>query len=374
MLQWFVTQGWVEGDLARLFDSLMFRSAFALFFSFLIVVVFGRWFIGKLRNAMLIDIVNQDLAHIKHDHEGKKTTPTMGGILIIGSALLSGLICADFTNSLVVLSLLVLILFSALGSIDDWVKLKRLQKHRGITGAQKLIAQFCCAGLILWLYIGSANHDTIRPLLPFMRWDSDGGMWQYLFPFLTASVFCIWFMLIMVGSSNAVNLTDGLDGLATGVTLSTVITFAFLSYSAGNFILAEHFGIAHIAEAGELTVTCACVVGALAGFLLFNSHKASVFMGDTGSLPLGAFAAAVALFSKMEWTLPVVGGIFVLEAFSVILQVSVFKITKGKRIFKCSPYHHHLQQKGYSENKIVVSFWIIGGLLCIAGLAMLRLR
>ena len=294
-------------------------------------------------------------------HAGKEKVPTMGGLMILGSAVLSTLLWADLRNRYVWLCLLTVCWLGGVGFVDDYLKLAK-KNSKGLAAANKFIGQIVLGlGIGVFLYLDSPVWRDIA--IPFVK------NW-----FLTLGWFYIPFVaLVITGSSNAVNLTDGLDGLAVGCTLMIALTYAVFSYLTGHFAFSHYLQIPYIAGTGELAVFCAVLFGAGMGFLWFNSHPANVFMGDVGSLGLGGALGAVAIFTKKEFLLVIVGGIFVLEALSVILQVTSYKFRKI-RIFRMAPIHHHFQLGGLSESKVVIRFWIVSILLSLLGLATLKLQ
>jgi len=286
----------------------------------------------------------------------------MGGIFIVGSILMSVGLWGNWTNMFVDMTSWVCLSFAVLGGIDDYIKLKGIGPHRGISAKVKLFWQVLIAfivGVFVYLYpFITTNLDV-----PFLK-----NLIINLGPF-----FVFWVVLVVVGSCNAVNLTDGLDGLAIGTTLMVAFTMAILSYVTGNVEMSRYLYVPYVPGAGELTVFCAAMVGASLGFLWFNCYPATVFMGDVGSLALGGSLGMIAVLIKKELWLVVLGGVFVIEAGSVILQVFSFKLT-GKRIFKMSPFHHHLQLSGWNENKIIVRFWILAIILAMLTITTLKIR
>jgi phospho-N-acetylmuramoyl-pentapeptide-transferase len=298
-------------------------------------------------------------------HGGKQGTPTMGGVLIIGTVVVASVLWARPDNRFVWLALFSMVFLGGLGFADDYLKVAK-KKSDGIPGRVKLIFQVALAALVAAVFLTSPLIEVqARSLyVPFFKAPVIENMgWATL----------LFFALVIVGSSNAVNLTDGLDGLAIGCTVTVAFTYSLLSYAAGNFKIAEYLQVPFYPFTGELTVICAALVGAGLGFLWFNCHPAKVFMGDTGSLAIGGLVGVVAICCKQELLLAVVGGVFVLEAVSVILQVLSFKLT-GKRIFAMSPLHHHFELTGWKENTVIVRFWILSGIFALLGLATLKLR
>lgn len=295
-------------------------------------------------------------------HLAKKGTPTMGGVLIIFAVVISTLLWANLTVDYVWLVLLVTVGYGLIGFVDDYRKLVR-KNSKGLSGRKRLAAEIVIAllvSIILYLKPGFSSQVTI----PFFKTVLPDLGWGYVF--LSA--------FIIVGAANAVNLTDGLDGLAIGPAVICFATFVMFAYFAGNIKVANYLQIPYVAGAGELTVFCGAMVGAALGFLWFNSYPAEVFMGDVGSLSLGGALGMMAVITKQEILLVIVGGIFVIETFSVIFQVGYFKLTRGKRIFRMAPLHHHFELKGWAEPKVIVRFWIISILLALMAISTLKLR
>lgn len=346
----------------NIFRYITFRAAMAGLTTFLLCIVFGPIVIKQL-NKMKIQEVNkrEDCPDLDQFHHLKEGTPTMGGIFIVGSIILSVLLWTDLTSRYIGITIFTCLWLAVLGWYDDYVKLSKTGK-RGLTKRTKLIWQ-----ILLGCFIGSYvyfNPETSTKLdLPFFK-----------NVIIQLGVFYIPFVaLVVIGTSNAVNLTDGLDGLAIGCVLIVSLTLAVLCYITGHMSFSEYLFIPHIPEAGELAIFCAAIMGASLGFLWFNCHPATIFMGDVGSLSLGGTLGIIAVLIKKELLLVIVGGIFVVEALSVILQVSSFKI-RGKRIFKVSPLHHHLQLSGWHESKIIIRFWIIAIILALITLMTLKIR
>jgi phospho-N-acetylmuramoyl-pentapeptide-transferase len=291
----------------------------------------------------------------------KKGTPTMGGLLILFAVILATLLWADVTNRYVWLVLLATAGFGCIGFFDDYLKFVKRQ-NRGLSAPQKFLAQIVVAGVVGALFYFQPGYST-QLNVPFFKYFTPNLGLLYI-PFI---------VLVIVGSSNAVNLTDGLDGLAIGPIMIASLAYTIVTYVAGNRIMSEYLLIPYIEGAGELAVFTAAIFGSSLGFLWFNTYPASVFMGDVGSLPLGAALGTVAVVSKHELLLILVGGVFVIEAISVIFQVASFK-SRGKRIFLMAPIHHHFEMKGWEEPKVVVRLWIIAILLALLSLSTLKLR
>ncbi len=334
-----------------------FRALAALLTALFISFLLSPWFIRKLKNRQIGQQVRNDGPE---SHFSKAGTPTMGGGLILFATLLPSLLWMDWQNSLLWSVLTITFSYGLIGFLDDYLKISK-KNSKGLAGKKKLAGQFIIAGIICTLYYLHFDNGELRfPFFKDLRIDLG---WLYI-PFSA---------LVIVGSSNAVNLTDGLDGLAIGPVMTTASTFAILSYVAGHSKIAEYLQIPYLPGSGELAIFCACLVGAGMGFLWYNTYPAQVFMGDVGSLPLGGALGTVAVFTKNEILLAIIGGIFVIEAISVITQVASFKLT-GKRIFRMAPIHHHFELKGWPEPKVIVRFWIISIMLAIVGLMSLKLR
>ena len=346
----------------NVFKYLTFRTGGAVLTSLLVSFVFGGMFIRWLKS------VQTHGQPIREDGpEGhlltKKGTPTMGGVLILISLTFSTLLWGDLTNPYLWVVLGITLGFGCIGAYDDYLKLTK-QSSKGLSGKAKLLLQG--AMTILATYIIQINtKDAVATgvAFPFVKdYVMDLGMFYYVFTFL-----------VIVGASNAVNLTDGLDGLAIVPVVLASACFALIAYLVGNAVFANYLQIHHIANVGELSVFCGAMIGAGLGFLWYNAPPAKVFMGDTGSLAAGGALGTIAVITKHEIVLAIIGGLFVLEAVSVILQVGYYKMTK-KRIFLMAPIHHHFEKKGWAEPTIVIRFWIIATILALIGLSTLKLR
>ena len=345
----------------NVFRYISFRAAFCGITAFLLSILLGPIII-KWLNALNIKerVLRPDAPSLYRYHKHKEGTPTMGGIIIIASLAIATLLWADLSNSFIRLVLLGTVWLGVIGFIDDYIKTRK--RSKGIGAIAKLSGQLLLGftiGVILYLsqdFRNSINFPFFKDLI------LDLGILYILFV-----------VVVIVGSSNAVNITDGLDGLAIGCVVIIAITYGILSYITGHAKISEYLNIFYHPQAGELAVFCAGILGSGLGFLWFNSHPAEIFMGDTGSLALGGAIGMVAVFIKKELLLFLVGGIFVLETFSVLLQVAVFK-WKGRRPFLMAPIHHHFQLKGWNENKIIVRFWIVAIILSLFALATLKLR
>lgn len=345
----------------RLFRYITFRSALAIVIALLISLVLGPALIRGLRRLNLRQYIREEGPKA---HQAKSGTPTMGGVLILLSLTVSALLCIRWENPLFWILLLTTLAFGAIGFADDYLKMKRRQ-NLGLTAKQKFLLQVAAAsavGVLLYEYRLTGHYDTTLTVPFFKEFQPDLG-WLFV-PFA---------VMVIVGASNAVNLTDGLDGLAIGSTMIAAATYAILTYAAGNAKIADYLGIPFVRDAGELTVFAAALVGSSLGFLWYNAHPAQVFMGDVGSLALGAAIGTLALLIKEEFLLVIVGGLFVMEAASVILQVASYKSRK-KRIFRCAPLHHHFELGGWEETQVVVRFWILAILFALMGLATLKIR
>jgi phospho-N-acetylmuramoyl-pentapeptide-transferase len=366
---WAAQQG-TSNDLLKalnVFSYITFRAICAGITAFLISVVFGNFVIRKLISLKFGQPIRTAAeVHKLHElHGSKKGTPTMGGILLIGSVVISTLLWAKPENPFVWLVLFSAVFLGGIGFYDDWLKVTK-KSSDGISSRLKFVLQSLLAGIFTLYFLTNPKlAATAQQLfIPFLKEPLLLGMGALTF---------IFYLLVIVGTSNAVNLTDGLDGLATGCTATVAATYAVLVYVAGNFKAASYLQVPFVPYAGELAVLCVALLGACLGFLWWNAHPARVFMGDTGSLAIGGMLGAVAICCKQELLLVIVGGVFVMEAMSVILQVASFKTT-GRRIFKMSPIHHHFELSGWKENTVIVRFWILSVLFALLGLATLKLR
>jgi phospho-N-acetylmuramoyl-pentapeptide-transferase len=351
----------------RLFRYLTLRSAFAGLTALSVGFLVGPWIFAKLRELRARQAFRSEdeVGQLAELHAAKAQTPTMGGLMICISVVSSAVLWAR-PNVYVYTALIIYVGLTVIGFLDDYLKIVKRDSN-GLSGRWKLFGQALLTALALVLLLSFPDSsDKMRELwIPFYKDVLIGSMPLWLLaPFL---------FLVLAGSSNAINLTDGVDGLAIGCTVTVALAYAIMAYAAGNAIISEYLFISFIPGTGELTVVCAALLGASLAFLWYNSHPAEVFMGDTGSLALGGLIGIIAFMVHQPFTLVIVGGIFVLEATSVILQVASFK-TRGKRIFKMSPIHHHFELKGWHENKVVIRFWILSLIFAMAGLATLKLR
>jgi len=346
----------------NIFRYITFRAAMACLTAFAISLIFGPPIINMLTRMKIGEnIRKEESARLYELHSSKQNTPTMGGILILLAVVSSTALWADISNRYILIAIFSTIWLGVTGFIDDYIKQAR-KRSKGLTAVSKLTSQIVL-GLILGVILFLDPQISTKLDVPFLKNISiDLGIFYILF-----------IILVITGSSNAVNLTDGLDGLAIGAVIMVALGFSVLSYVSGNVKLSDYLLIPYIRGSGELTVFCASILGAGLGFLWFNCHPASVFMGDVGSLALGGALGIIAVLIRKELLLFIIGGVFVIEALSVILQVVSFRLTK-KRIFKIAPIHHHFQFLGWSENKVIVRFWIIASLLALLTLVTLKIR
>jgi phospho-N-acetylmuramoyl-pentapeptide-transferase len=343
----------------NVFRYITFRTIFAVLTALLISLVVGAWFIKKLRQLQIGQYIREDGPQ---SHFNKKGTPTMGGLMIIFAILVTTLLWTDLTNPYIWLLSLVALGFALIGFFDDYLKV--IKKHnKGLSGRAKLITQTLVALVpAIWLYINPHFNTTLS--VPFFKNVQPDLGWAFI-PFA---------VFVIVGTANAVNLTDGLDGLAIGPVTIAAAFYLIFCYLGGNVKIAAYLGIPYVRGVGELSIFLGALVGSGIGFLWFNSYPAQVFMGDVGALALGGILGTVALVTKQEILLAIVGGLFVVEALSVILQVGFFKVSNGRRIFRMAPIHHHFELKGWPEPKVIVRFWIISIVLGLLSLSALKLR
>ncbi|HMG05987.1 MAG TPA: phospho-N-acetylmuramoyl-pentapeptide-transferase [Chthoniobacterales bacterium] len=351
----------------NVFSYVTFRAVAAAITAFVLSLAFGNYVIRKLISLKAGQPIRTaaEVHRLAELHSGKQGIPTMGGVLVIGTVVTSCILWARPDNRFVWLALFSMVYLGVLGFVDDYLKVSK-KKSDGISGRLKLVFQLALAGVVTAVFLTNPLIEVqARSLyLPFFKIPVIPNMGWFTIAF---------FALVIVGSSNAVNLTDGLDGLAIGCTITVAFAYALLTYAAGNFRIADYLQVPFYSYTGELTVVCASLVGAGLGFLWFNCHPAKVIMGDTGSLAIGGVIGVIAICCKQELLLAVVGGVFVLEAVSVILQVLSFRLT-GKRIFAMSPIHHHFELTGWKENTVIVRFWILSAIFALLGLATLKLR
>ena len=370
---------YVSPDFARLlnvFRYITVRTALASLTALLFGLVVGPWMVRRLRQLQIGQFIREDGPR---SHQSKAGTPTMGGILIVTATILPTLFWADLGNRYVQLASLGILAFGAIGFADDYSKVMR-RHNQGLGGRSKLFLQIIvsfAAGLVLLLLLDRDVYST-RLIVPFFKnFQPDLVIHalldhSYLWP-LAFLPFLVFVVLVMVGSSNAVNLTDGLDGLAIGCVIIATGALTILTYITSHADFSAYLDIQHLPQVGELTVFCGALVGASLAFLWYNAHPADVFMGDVGSLAIGGTIGLIAVAIKQEILLFSVGGIFVIEALSVILQVASFRLT-GKRIFRMAPLHHHFEFAGWSESKIIVRFWIVALIFALFSLTTLKLR
>ena len=346
----------------NVFKYITFRTGVAIFTSLSLVLFFGGPFIKYLKSSKHFDQPIRNDGPLSHIIK-KAGTPTFGGVLIIFSAIISSLLWADIKNIYVLISIFSILSFSLIGFFDDYLKIKK-GNSSGVKARYKFLLQIIFAAMIVYL-INISTAENIRNVLhlPFYKnLVFDLGMFYFFFG-----------IVVVVGSSNAVNLTDGLDGLATVPVILVALTFILITYLVGNIIFSDYLKLTYIKNTGEICVVLGSVVGASLGFLWFNAPPAKIFMGDTGSLALGGFLGTISLITKHEAALFIAGGLFVLEASSVIIQVISFKLFR-KRVFRMAPLHHHYEKKGWEESTIVIRFWIISVILVLIALSTLKLR
>jgi phospho-N-acetylmuramoyl-pentapeptide-transferase len=360
----------------RIFRYITFRTAFASLTALFMGLIIGPAIIRQLREFQVGQYIREEGPS---SHQKKAGTPTMGGVLIVVAIIVPTLLWADLSNPYIWLAIFATVTFGAIGFADDYIKVVH-RRNLGLTGRMKLLLQFLAAGLVglvLVLLTATRQYSThlmvpflkqFRPDLAFEALRHNPHLW-----FLAFTPFVLFVMLVLVGSSNAVNLTDGLDGLAIGCTVIAAGALTVLTYLSGHAVLAEYLELQRMPAVAELTVFCGAMVGSSIGFLWYNAHPAEIFMGDVGSLALGGAIGTVAVIIKQELLLPFIGGIFVIEALSVILQVGSYKLRK-KRIFRMAPLHHHFELVGWSESKIIIRFWILALIFALFALTTLKLR
>lgn len=352
----------------RLFYFVTFRAAGAAFTALMLAILLGPMTVRLLNRFNTTAPTRlEGLVPDEHIDRDKDKTPSMGGLLIIFAISIATLLWGKPSNPLLIVFLVTLVALGAIGFLDDFSKVKHL-KRDGMSGRMKLLGQIVIAGsAVVFLFNSPATgHDMWQLMVPFFKE-----------PVLTGTIGGVAALVIgvlaVVGASNAVNLTDGKDGLAVGCCIFAALAYAAFAYLCGHVIFAEHLRIPYISGAGEVGVFSCAIAGACIGFLWYNCYPASMFMGDTGSLALGGTIGLIAVLVKQELTLILVGGVFVIEAMSVIIQVGYFKMT-GKRVFLCAPIHHHFERKGWTETQIVVRFWILAGIFALSALATLKIR
>jgi phospho-N-acetylmuramoyl-pentapeptide-transferase len=344
--------------LFNIFKYLTFRTIYAMITALIVCFVLGPWIIRKLESLQARQVIRTDGPE---SHLQKQGTPTMGGVIILAAIVIPTLLWADLTNQYIWITLFITIGYGVIGFVDDYKKVVE-KNTKGLSARQKMFWQVVLAGSVaVFLFLKPGfNEELFFPL--FKNFHPD--LWIWFIPFAT---------IVIVGASNAVNLTDGLDGLAIGPVAINAATYMLFSYVAGHATLSAYLQIPRVVGAGELAVLCGAMVGAGLGFLWYNSYPAEVFMGDVGSLSLGGTLGTIAVLTKQEILLVIVGGIFVVEALSVIFQVGSYKY-RGKRIFRMAPIHHHFELKGVAEPKIIVRFWIISIILALVAISTLKMR
>ncbi len=361
----------------RIFRYLTFRTVFASLTALLIGLLIGPFVIERLREFQIGQYIREEGPQ---SHQKKKGTPTMGGILILISIVVPTLLWSDLSNAFVWLVVTSTVVFGAIGFADDYIKVVH-KRNKGLSARAKLGLQFAAsavvAGVLVWMQTrGSYSTRLVVPFVKRFRPDLIVG-WMMHIPhlyWLAFLPFAVFVMLVITGASNAVNLTDGLDGLAIGCTIIAAGALTVLTYVSGHVVFADYLEIPRMPMVSELTVFCGSMVGASIGFLWYNAHPAEVFMGDVGSLALGGAIGTVAVVIKQELLLPFIGGVFILEAVSVMLQVGSYKLRGGKRIFKMAPLHHHFELIGWSESKVIARFWILALVFALFALTTLKLR
>jgi phospho-N-acetylmuramoyl-pentapeptide-transferase len=362
----------------RIFRYLTVRTAFASLTALLIALFIGPWVIQKLREFQIGQYVREDgpQSHLK-----KTGTPTMGGILIVIAILLPTILWSDPANPFVWVAVFATLAFGAIGFADDYIKVVK-RRSLGLTARAKLLWQSVAgaAVAVALVMLQQFRVFSTRLTVPFLKqWrpDLQWHAWPTSLPYLALLAFIpfvVWVIVFLMATTNSVNLTDGLDGLAIGCTIIAAGALTVLTYVSGNVVFADYLELQHMPRVAEVTVFCGSMVGASIGFLWYNAHPAEIFMGDVGSLALGGAIGTVAIIIRQELLLPFIGGIFVLETLSVILQVGSFKLRNGKRIFKMAPLHHHFEQLGWSESKVIARFWIGALVFALFALTTLKLR
>jgi phospho-N-acetylmuramoyl-pentapeptide-transferase len=360
----------------NVFRYITVRTVYASLTAMFLALVFGPWLIRRLRELQIGQYIREEGPQ---EHKKKAGTPTMGGVLIVLSTAVPVLLWADLTNAFVLMALFALMGFSVIGFIDDYAKVAKKQ-NLGLTSKRKFLLQVLVSMMVGVGLLELSTHSaySTQLIVPFLKKFhpdlvihsllSSGHLWSLAFlPFL------LFVTIVITGSSNAVNLTDGLDGLAIGCTVIAAGALTVLTYVSSNARWSTYLDIQYIPRVGELTVFCGALVGASLGFLWYNAHPAEVFMGDVGSLSLGGTLGVIAVIIKQEILLFFIGGVFVIEALSVILQVGSFKL-RGKRIFRMAPIHHHFELLGWSESKVIVRFWILALVFALFALTTLKLR
>ena len=361
----------------RIFRYLTFRTVFASLTALLIGLLIGPFVIERLREFQIGQFIREDgpQSHLK-----KGGTPTMGGVLICISILIPTLLWSDLSNPFVWLVIMATTAFGAIGFTDDYIKTVR-RNNKGLTARQKLLLQFLASAAvaIVLVVMDIKGSYSTRLVVPFSKRFRPDLVWQWMghvphMHWLVFLPFVAFVMLVITFSSNAVNLTDGLDGLAIGCTIIAAGALTVLTYVSGHVVFSDYLELQRMPMISELTIFCGSMVGASIGFLWYNAHPAEVFMGDVGSLALGGAIGTLAVIIKQELLLPFIGGVFIMEAVSVMLQVGSYKLRKGKRIFRMAPLHHHFELGGWSESKVIARFWILALVFALLALTSLKLR
>ena len=346
----------------RIFKSITIRASIAFIIAFMFMLIFGKPFIKWLKKKKYGDTAREEGPQ---SHFNKSGTPTMGGLLIIGAIIFSTLIAGNFTNKFIIFLFIITILFTTIGFYDDYLK---LTKHKnGLSGKKKILGQLIITALTFaFIY----KYGIINKTLDF---SIVNPLIKGSFIYITPALFFVFMLFVIIGSSNAVNLTDGLDGLVSGPIIVVSVTLLIITYLTGHYEYAKYLNLYHVRESAEITVYLAAVIGALIGFLWYNFYPAQVFMGDTGSLTLGGILGIIVIFLKQELLLPIAGFIFIMEALSVMIQVWHYKTFK-KRVFRMAPIHHHFEMLGIPETKVTIRFWIITIMMCLLTFVILKLR
>ena len=361
----------------RIFRYITFRCVFASLTALLIGLLIGPLVIERLREFQIGQYIREEGPQ---SHQKKGGTPTMGGILIVISIIVPTLLWSDLSNPLVWVVVLSTLAFAGIGFADDYIKVVK-KRNLGLTSRQKFLLQCAASAAVacFLLVLQLRGSYSTRLVVPFLKRFRPDLVWQWMgviphLHFLAYVPFVFFVMLVLTGSSNAVNLTDGLDGLAIGCTIIAAGALTMLTYVSGHVVFSDYLELQRMPLVSELTVFCGAMVGGSIGFLWYNAHPAEVFMGDVGSLALGGAIGTVAVVIKQELLLPFIGGVFILEALSVILQVGSYKLRNGKRIFKMAPLHHHFELLGWSESKVIARFWIMALVFALFALTTLKLR
>ena len=364
------------------YENVLFRGACAALMCFVLTLALSPWIIRQLIKWKLGDKPEFDHASLNELTRDKNNIPTMGGVVILAGIGLSMLLLADLANFYVRMSLVCLVWLGALGAVDDWLKLtskRRSTSRDGLKMYEKLLFQVGL-GVVLGYFIYHHGQSNFAVLSPLVEAGTVPAYKILTVPFyktglqLSALTFMVVTVLVMTGTSNAVNLTDGMDGLASGCVAMCALVFAILTYVVGTEDVAAKLLMPHIPKSGELVILCGAILGSCLGFLWYNCHPARVFMGDTGSLPLGGLIGFVAVVTRQELMLFIAGGVFVIEAISVMVQIGYFKWSAGRRVFRCAPIHHHFHLGGWSEPQTVVRFWLMASMFAFLALATIKLR